>query len=187
MTNKYQSKYPYDRSEYVVMPPVRKSEDGTLTTEPQNVDGEFTLVKTEKQFDGKTFRLSGAQYSSLQDISLTITDTSVLAGHTSIYHPKQEPPQIDIEALKREVCEKYACDIEVETAEVRGIIRMLIDHLASAGYFRAPLPKIEGLEEGISATERANNAWVKSTGCEIPDTAKAVLKAARAYLKASGV
>lgn len=39
MTTKDQSKYPYDRSEYVVMPPIRKEEDGTLTTEPQKVDG----------------------------------------------------------------------------------------------------------------------------------------------------
>ena len=38
MTNKDQSKYPYDRSEYVVMPPIRKEEDGTLTTEQQKVD-----------------------------------------------------------------------------------------------------------------------------------------------------
>jgi len=38
MTSKDQSKFPYDRSEYVVMPPIRKAEDGTLTTDPQPVD-----------------------------------------------------------------------------------------------------------------------------------------------------
>ena len=62
-----------------------------------------------------------------------------------------------------------------------------IDHLASAGYLRAPLPRIEGLKEGLDATYRANKEWERQTGVEIPDTAKAVISAAESYLKASEV
>ena len=51
MTPKDQSKYPYDRSEYVVMPPIHKAEDGTLTTEPQNVD-DWIKAEAAKDYEG---------------------------------------------------------------------------------------------------------------------------------------
>lgn len=38
----------------------------------------YAIVPIEKQFDGKTFRLVAAEYSCLQDISLTVRDMSVL-------------------------------------------------------------------------------------------------------------
>ena len=105
--------------------------------------------------------------------------------------PKNHVPavgkMVDVEALKREIAPIIWRDWDNLIDKEQNAITAIVDHLASAGYLRAPLPRIEGLAEGISATERANNAWVKSTGCEIPDTAKAVLRAARAYLKASGV
>lgn len=95
-----------------------------------------------------------------------------------------QPEKLDVEALKREVCEKYACDIEVETAEVRGIIRMLIDHLAYAGYFRAPLPRIEGVEDAVDNLKDAKGKYCQLNEKDVRDL-QLVLQAARAYLKAS--
>ena len=157
MTNKDPSKYPYDRSEYVVLPPIRKAEDGTLTTEPQNVDsipdGNFYDIKIEDCPERVYFDSFGNAHYAGTWVQEKCSKWRLGYVREDIYEQavsrQPTPPPIDVESLKREVCEKYACDIEVETAEVRGIIRMLIDHLASAGYLRAPLPRIEGLKEAI--------------------------------------
>ena len=172
MTNKDQSKYPYDRSEYVVMPPIRKTEAGTLTTEPQNVDWDG-LYKIRDKCSGRVLdKLNHWLYAN----------DPRKAGNNPV---EQTPPPIDVESLKREVCEKYACDIEVETAEVRGIIRMLIDHLASAGYLRAPLPRIEGLKEAIEWQDGKYGFYEYNDAFgHFPQVATD--EAARAYLKLQG-
>lgn len=115
-TNKDQSKYPYDRLEYVAMPPFRKAEDGTLMTEPQNVDG-FNIDKEQNA------------------------------------------------------------------------ITAIADHLASAGYLSAPLPKIDGLEEALTKYEYIADQedWELSFEQEWYPVdefkMRSVVRAARAYLK----
>lgn len=198
-----------DISEYVVMPPIRKAEDGTLTTKPQKVEEDdwrstrgilkpYTLSHP-KQEPQKVEVVDVDKLANF--IRITNGENKMGAGqlaekiceYLTLSHPKPAPPPIDIDALKREVCEKYACDIEVETAEVRGIICMLIDHLASAGYLRAPLPRIEGLEEALKKYEYIADQedWELSSEQEWYPVdefkVRNIVRAARAYLKSSGV
>lgn len=122
MTNKDQSKYPYDRSEYVVMPPIRKAEDGTLTTEqqPEKVIDWAGLDKIRKSATGKTLdQLNAWSYAN---------DTRK-AGDNA------QPEKLDVEALKFSVL--LAVSPDGDHTEVSGaeslMIGKVINHLASAG------------------------------------------------------
>ena len=85
---------------------------------------------------------------------------------------------VDVEKLKREVCDTVTYDIgKVGAKYASYVVSDIIDHLAASGYLRAPLPKIEGLAEAIDILE----AHMQDMG----DMA-VVLIAARAYQKASG-
>lgn len=90
--------------------------------------------------------------------------------------PTQKHPPIDVEALKREICETVTHNIQkVGAIYAANVVSDIVDHLASAGYLRAPLPRIDGLEEAI----KARVPYDKQS--------QLIYRAARAYLKASGV
>jgi len=153
-----QSKYPYDRSEYVVMPPIRKAEDGTLTTDPQNVD-----------------RFTPKHSGSVDSVDDAVIDR--------IKQPTQPP--IDVEALKREVTK---ANQDVNFTLFNDHIKWVIDYIAAAGYLRAPLPRIEGLEEEIRDDDKLHE--IIESHKRLNDPPRLLSKtqqAARAYLKASGV
>ena len=84
-----------------------------------------------------------------------------------------EPPPIDVDALKREVIK---ANQDVNFTLFSDHIKWAIDYIASAGYLRAPLPRIDGLKESIEWEEKF-----------LPVRRDALMKAGRAYLKASGV
>ena len=107
----------------------------------------------------------------------------VSAAFNDLFDTKQEPTPIGVEALKREVRgadlgdkgECYSDDV--------------IDHLASAGYLRAPLPRIEWLDISVKNPvidiDPDIAEWV--IYCGQKEQAEAIIKAARAYQKASEV
>ena len=99
---------------------------------------------------------------------------------------------VDVDALKREVVsashfqdeKSYGCssgNSYVKTFDA-GIV-LAIDHLASAGYLRAPLPKIEGLEDAISFF--GEQYTIRTMSKDEADHRGKIWKAALAYLKAS--
>lgn len=97
-----------------------------------------------------------------------------------------EPQPMYVENLKRE--QSYSIDFEpLQHGFVKGW-NACVDRLFDAGYLRAPLPKIDGLENALSNAVKpvydAEKAeWVLYCGGE--KSANAILNAARAYLEIS--
>lgn len=86
---------------------------------------------------------------------------------------------VDVEALKREVCDIVTYDIgKVGAKYATYVVSDIIDRLAAAGYLRAPLEKIDGLESALYSLEMYYGMDEGDYGI--------VTKAARAYQKASG-
>ena len=56
-------------------------------------------------------------------------------------------PQIDVDALKEDIPNRFA--MQDRTDEYDDGYRNAIDHLAAAGYLRAPLERIDRLQEAI--------------------------------------
>lgn len=109
-----------------------------LGAQPQAVAGGDTwaLVEKEKQFDGKTFRLTGAQYSSLQDIGLTLIDMSVMSDK----HPLPQPEAAKV-ALDDGVSWILSNDEEMKDAAL-ALVTIL-------GSFEKINPTIYGLYEKV--------------------------------------
>lgn len=97
---------------------------------------------------------------------------------------------VDVEKLKREVCDTVTYDIgKVGAKYASYVVSDIIDHLAASGYLRAPLEKIEGLETALMNApspvyENKQSEWC--LWCGGKESAEAILQAARAYQKASG-
>ena len=125
MTNKDQSKYPYDRSE-----------DVTLTTEPQIVDW-AGLYKIRDKSSGKILdKLNAWLYAN----------DPRKAGD----NPKQETPPIDVEEITGIAWEVF---FSSNKPAPYNQMKDVISHLASAGYLRTSLPRIEGLEEALACLD----------------------------------
>ena len=111
---------------------------------------------------------------------------------------------VDVEALKREICETVTHNIQkVGAIYAANVVSDIVDHLASAGYLRAPLPRIEGLRAALNNVcepqkdvvvhcpecqkyiETHNGEWF--LWCGDKAHADALIEAARAYLEASEV
>lgn len=137
MTNKDPSKYQYDRSEYVVMPPVRKSEDGTLTTEPQPVDN-WEFFTDGAYWDMCAVRPVGDRdFNSLNLFHVTNLKegerlASLLNSHCA-YSAQPTPPPIDVEALKREIAPILWRDWDDLIDKEQNAITAIVDHLAATG------------------------------------------------------
>lgn len=130
MTTKDQSKFPYDRSEYVVMPPIRKAEDGTLTTEQQNVDDMLdAMVNKHKPLKDC---LDETQWARHQGYERAINDCRNLFA--SFPHIDNQPTPIDVDALKREV-NKHLNEAYIKTNDENenSIVSSVIDYLAATG------------------------------------------------------
>lgn len=96
---------------------------------------------------------------------------------------------VDVAALKREICETVTHNIQkVGAIYAANVVSDIVDHLASAGYLRAPLPRIGGVAKVIEDAEWSfRTAEGDETYAVKYSDLFALIKAAKAYLKASGV
>lgn len=110
MTNKDQSKYPYDRSE-----------DGTLTTAPQNVDGFNPDWKCRPDCVAHEVMKEWLEHGHAPNSDELAKRILSLIS----------PPTIDVEALKREIAPILWRDWDDLIDKEQNAITAIVDHLAN--------------------------------------------------------
>lgn len=127
-----------------------------------------------------------------EEVDLIIKQFRTLRSNLSSAPTPAQPEKLNVEALKREIAPILWRDWDDLIDKEQNAITAIVDHLASAGYLRAPLPRIEGLEEALIKygyiADQEDSQLSSSEEWYPVDEFKmqSIVKAARAYLKLQG-